>query len=74
MIAPEQEEEPVDEGDLIPENHFYPDDHREVEPPELPISSAVLNFYDCFGTDSFKRYNIWLIDDETWVTASGISY
>ena len=31
-------------------------------------------FHDTFGHDSLKRYNLWLIDDNTVTFAAGISY
>jgi len=33
-----------------------------------------MTFYDTFGNDSLKRYNLWLLDDQTVTFAAGIGY
>lgn len=58
----------------MPENFYYAEDHQDREKVDYPISQQTLMFYDTFGNDSLKRYNLWLVDDETVTFAAGISY
>ena len=75
MMAQEEEMkvEEVQEGKMA-DNFFYPDDHADTEIQEYPIPRGCLKFSNTFGHDSYKRYNLWLIDENTVFFGAGISY
>jgi WD40 repeat protein len=76
MVPEEKPKQPegVPEEGKMAENFYYPDDHADTEGVDYPISKACLKFSNTFGHDSYKRYNLWLIDESTIFYGSGISY
>jgi hypothetical protein len=56
------------------DNYFYPEEHVDREIEDTPISKNCMMFHETFGHDSLKRYNLWLVDDQTVGFAAGISY
>ena len=76
MIAQEEHfvKEKVEDENLMDENFFYPVDYQDIEVLDSPIPSGCLRFSNTFGYDSYKRYNLWLIDDYTLLYGAGISY
>ncbi|CAD8122108.1 unnamed protein product [Paramecium sonneborni] len=75
--ADEAKEEPQNPIlDLIADDYYPPEDWQ-VENQELiqpVIHPNTIQFHDCFGMDSNKKSNLWLIDSQTFVYASSISY
>ena len=59
----------------IPANFYYPEGH--VEPnqyQESSIPESVVELDGFFGHDSFKRYNVRVLDRDNIIYTSGISY
>ncbi len=72
---PEEPEKAEEEGiDKMPDSYFYPPDHVDTAIEDYPIPRRCLKFENKFGHDSYKRYNLWAIDDVTIFYSSGISY
>ena len=82
--AEEQEDEPKEADlpdpmlQLIPDDFYYADDWQPEIPPEQIVVPVIhpetIRFHDCFGMDSNKKNNLWLLDSQTFVYASSISY
>lgn len=61
---------------LIPEDYFYSDlEAKEFEvASESPVNENVAKLDYIYGHDSYKNYNALILDRDTIIFASGISY
>lgn len=56
------------------EDEHYPDDHVEKPKIDSALSRRSMKFYDCFGQDSYKRYNFHYLGDSSFIYATGNTY
>jgi len=40
----------------------------------MPINKKCLEFFDCFGYDSNKKFNVYLLDDDHIIYSMGVTY
>lgn len=55
-------------------DEFYPDDYVDKVIPDTSISRRNQKFYGCYGGQSFKRFNIHLLEDDVIIYATGNTY
>ena len=75
--APEAVEEVVPEEDLIPVmalDEFYPESFVDKVIPDSTLSKRTMQFYECLGQSSFKRYNYHWLGDSDFIYAAGNTY
>lgn len=58
----------------MPEGFYYDDTHVEFVHPDSPITEDIVKLDGFYGHDSFKRYNALVLDRDTIIYASGISF
>lgn len=56
------------------ENEYYPDGHMEKVAEDSQISRNYIKFINCYGKESFKRFNLHLLEDDTIIYAIGNMY
>ena len=67
----EAEEEKVQRMGI---DEFYPEGYVDKELPDSAISKTNSKFCSIFGVDSFKRYNLHFLTEQTVIFANGNTY
>ncbi|EAS07768.2 WD repeat protein (macronuclear) [Tetrahymena thermophila SB210] len=58
----------------IPDDFFYEENHVETQIADSEISKNAAQFYECFGFDTAKKYNVSMLDNDNLIYSAGITY
>ena len=73
-IEVEEEESEEEEEIIMEDNEYYPEDYQDKELPDSQIPKKYSRFNGIYGMESYKRFNIHLIEPHVLIYANGNTY
>ena len=55
-------------------DEFYPEGHTEKKHADSSLSKRSMQFYGCYGQNSFQRYNYHWLEEDKFIFATGNTY
>jgi WD40 repeat protein len=73
-VEVEEEESEEEEEAAMDENEYYPDNYSDKRLPDSDIPKKFCKFNGIYGMESYKRFNIHLIEPHVIIYANGNTY